>query len=145
MRSVERASLSGFLMAIGVFLSQSGDPRDEDSEWVCSLENDGAFWHLWPYFESLHATTGQIVEPYSIGVFTGHTLAPLRETLSAARQELLLKPPSWEVVTGKQIAPEERVARAVVSRDGLQSLLDILLKAVEDAGATGRCLTFFGD
>ncbi len=132
-------------MAIGVFLSHTGDPRDEDSEWVCSLESDGAFWHLWPYFESLYATTGQIVEPYSIGVFTGETLRPLRETLWAARQALLLKPPSWEVVTGKQTAPDERTVRAVVTRDGLERLLDILLKAVEDAAATGRCLTFFGD
>ena len=132
-------------MAIGVFLSHTGDPRDEDSEWVCSLENDGAFWHLWPYFESLYATTGQIIEPYSIGVFTGDTLVPLRETLSTARQALLQKPQSWEVVTGKQISPDERVVRAVVSRDGLESLLDILLKAVGNAGATGRCLTFFGD
>jgi hypothetical protein len=133
-------------MSLDLFL-QSGPemPPGGDGEYVCSLEDDGYYWFLEPFFGDLAEQTGQYVGLYGGAVFGGAALEVFQRTLAAARERTAAMPDRWEVVTGLRPGAVSDELRAEVVRAELEALLDRLDAAAARATAVGQYLKFFGD
>jgi hypothetical protein len=116
-----------------------------DHEYICSLDDDGYYWFLFPFFEDLAKQTGQWIDLYGGAAFAGQKLDDLARVLAVAREMVEKQPPAWEVVTGIREGPEPETIRSPVDRQQIRALLDTLEAAVRKAGVAGSYVTFVGD
>ena len=52
---------------------------------ICSFEDDGYYWFLYPLFEELAKETGQHIDLYDGAAFSGISLEALARTIASAR------------------------------------------------------------
>jgi hypothetical protein len=116
-----------------------------DYEYICSLDDDGYYWFLFPLFEDLAKQTGQWIDLYGGAAFAGPTLDDLARTLTAAGVLVEKQPPVWEVVIGVRMGPVPEEVRCAVDKQQIRALLDKLEAAVHKAKAAGTYVTFMGD
>jgi len=121
-------------------------PRSGNYEYVCSFADDeGDYWFLYPLFEKLRGETGLYIDLYDDAVFGGDALDALARTLSEAHELVAAQPERWEVVTGVQTYPVQKVLRATVNRRQVEMLVDNMSEAVSKAKTSGAYVRFAGD
>ena len=134
-------------MGLGVYLQSSpnrNQPAD-DAVYVCSLDNDGYYWHLYPAFEVLHESCGQMIDLYGDALFQGDLLASLEAALAAAHLQAVSQPERWEFVQTAIVVGAATEVRSPVYRSVLLTLLEELQAGVATARANGSCILFWGD
>ena len=104
--------------------------RDEP---IVTLEDNGYFWFLYPFFEELAAETGKWIDLYEAPVFVGQELKALKGTISMARGLIRKKPNTWKV---ENFSVEKKEFLILLRK--ISQIIDLAIK-------TKRCVTFFGD
>lgn len=134
-------------MVLTVGVLDSDDSCTADYSAGCSLEDNGAFWFLYPYFEALAESTGQWIDLYETAQFHGNELSKLLETLRTVVGDVRDQPESWEVLTRwtEKDGRRDKETYDTVQRRELEQLLQNLIAMAEQAKRLGQGLIFYGD
>ena len=140
----EEAVYRGRTVSLDLYLRKNGQ-ADGDPPAELSLEDDGYYWFLHPWFERLRAQCGKFLDLYGDVVFTADDFPRLRQLLDDASASAREQPASWEVCVGQQTRPMPRKIYHSVRRDQLMALLDDLRSIVSQAERTGQQIECIGD
>ena len=128
---------------VHVYLSKSINLR-KDAKYCLTIEDDGYFWYLYPYFEKIVEEPGQWIDLYETAVFFQDKLDSLSKALNEARDSISDKPNEWSVKVGEQIDPEKNELFSLVSKVKIIELIDELLKITKEAKEQNLYLLFYG-
>jgi hypothetical protein len=136
-------------MAADLFPGQSvRDSPALESDWAMHMDDDGYYWHLYPYFESAKLPCDhELIDLYGDNEIHGYELDRLRSKLVVARKDLSWRSDSWEVVTGwsdDHLAPESEI-RKKVDKQRLAETIDRLISLIDHCRDKGLKLCVFGD
>ena len=132
-------------MSLDIYVADAATPLERLSSPSLSLENDGYFWALYPYFSRLSSLTGQGVDLYSDAVFDSSLLPTFRSALAKARSAYAGGPPTFAVPVSTQLKPVLREVTETISRKTLLDLIQGLDALAENAETLQRHLVFIGD
>ena len=151
------SSVLRITMSLDVYIQ----PRPElpliggDFEPICqingngSVEEEGYYWFLYPFFKRLAEQTGQAIDLYGDAFFCGEALDALAQCLVAARSLVNAQPDVWEIHVGTQfgtqLRPVQKEIYSTVDKQQMVALLDKLDAAVRKAKGAGVYVNFIGD
>lgn len=129
-------------MAVGIGLSRSGPISKADYSAGVAFDDDGYYWHLYPYFEEVVKQTGQMVDLYGDAIFDVKHLPDLLATLKRAAASVRKRPKEWKVRIGWRGQDEvfEKVTKVTMQRM-LRDFIALVKLAIE----TKRKVVCFGD
>ncbi len=133
-------------MSLDVYVSK--DPVIVNGgEWtrMFALEDDGYYWFLWPLFEKLHQSTGELIDLYGGAVFSGEKLADLERFVREARDLIAHQPERWRVHVAMNYPPEHPEGSKEVTRAGFEILLEQFQNVLDEARRTTSSVIFYGD
>ncbi|MCA9620885.1 MAG: hypothetical protein KC731_17805 [Myxococcales bacterium] len=132
-------------MAADLGLGNSFD--DPDITYVVSLDDDGYYWFLYPYFEKANLDRRrELVDLYGGAVLDDYQLDRFEEELREARFDAANRPEGWAVLTGWNAHRcKDFEIRKPVVREQLLKLIDQLLELVSDARAKQLKVIVSGD
>lgn len=116
--------------------------RDEP---LFSLDDDGYFWFLHPFFNRLRAETGQEIDLYGQAIFQGEERLALARVLGEARRLAEAQPEFWGVVVGTRLLPKDEEIYKPVKRQRLLELLAHWQIIVDRALELERAVVCIGD
>jgi len=93
-----------------------GEPR-------LALEDDGYYWFLYPLFEKLAKTTGELIDLYGRAVFQAGSLEALQQTLSTAKALIEAQPTTWQVQVAL-LGPASSIRCRIPGRSGLHQQVE---------------------
>jgi hypothetical protein len=136
-------------MAADLFPGMSVDDSQAlQSDWTIHLDDDGYYWHLYPYFESAKLPSGgELIDLYGDNEVSGYQLDRLRSSMETARNDLCWRGDSWEVVTGwsgDDLSPETEIKQRV-DKYRLLELIDRLVSLIDYCVACELKLCIYGD
>jgi hypothetical protein len=113
------------------------------------LENDGYYWHLYPYFEAaklLTVSADELIDLYGSREIEGYELSRLREQMIVASKDLQWRGATWDVVTGwnEVVSPHTEI-REVVHKSEMLTLLDRLIALIDHCQTERLKLCVWGD
>ena len=79
-----------------------------NSPFDLSLDNDGYYWYMHPWFEELARETGRYIDLYGETEFTAQQIPRLRELLAQVRSTIEDRPRVWNVSIGTLTYPERK-------------------------------------
>jgi len=132
-------------MSLEIHVADAATPLAQLSSPSLSLENDGYYWALYPYFSHLSSLTGQGVDLYSDAVFDASILPTFRSALAKARLAYAGGPPTFAVPISMQLKPVRREVTETISRKTLLDLIQSLDALAQNAETLQRHLVFIGD
>jgi hypothetical protein len=128
-------------------LGLADGPDVHQAAFSVSFDNDAYYWFCFPFFETLGARTGQMIDLYGDAAFGGEHLEHFATTLAAIRSAAAKLPEVSSVCIGHQVvrdaAPEPLLAW--LNRPRLLQLLDQLDALVEEAQREGKWVACLGD
>ena len=110
-----------------------------------SFDNDGYYWFMHPWFETLAEQTGKYIDLYGGTEFSPIEFQRLRTITAEVRQRVLEQPTKWQVTTGWQTHPERKEILQEVNRDDFLKLLDDFESLMDRATSTGKSIECIGD
>lgn len=124
------------------------DTEAMSSGFSIHMDDDGYYWHLYPYFESAKLPCGhELIDLYGHNEIHGYELDRLRARLVVAQKDLAWRSDTWDVVTGwngHDITPESEIKRAVEKRKMLDTI-ERFLVLIDHCQSNGVKLCVFGD
>jgi hypothetical protein len=116
-------------------------PLKPDGKWPpefhTSLDDDGYYWFMYPYFEKLAAKTGQLLDLYGGATFEGEALQELRAIVATIREAVCKMPLQWEVQTGDSIGSYPHTTPPQPIYAGVERITFLALLAQLDAVVDG--------
>ena len=109
------------------------------------LEDDGYYWFLRPWLESLREQTGKYLDLFGDVIFTRDDFPRLRGLLDEARAVAVARSAEWDVCVGMQLHPAKGPIHESVQRDRVLATIDTFRALVEAAERSGRQLECLGD
>lgn len=109
------------------------------------LEDDGYYWFLHPWLESLREQTGKYLDLYGDVVFTRDDFPRLRRLLDEAQAFALARTAKWDVCVGMQLNPTKGPIHRPVQRDRVLAMIEAFRTLVAAAERSGRQLECLGD
>ena len=136
-------------MAADLFPANSvRDSEAMASEVAIHMDDNGYYWHLYPYFESAKLPCDhELIDLYGDNEISGYELDRLRARLIVAQQDLAWRSDAWDVVTGwngGDITPETEIKRSVEKRNMLDTI-ERFLALIDYCKSNGFKLCVFGD
>lgn len=137
---------------IGVGVGASAVPQPNEP--VLTLDDDPYYWFMSPLFESLYASTGQIIDLYGAASFSGSDLALVQAMLVDARNAVLQQPAQWEVCVGLPLVSRQTRTRkkaqfekrfATATKEHFLTILDQWDQIVLRARELQQAVVCFGD
>lgn len=116
--------------------------RDEP---MFSLDDDGYYWFLHPFFEKLRAETGQYIDLYGIASFQGDERTALARMLAEVRALVEAKPDSWVGYDESKLQPVYEEIPKPVKRLRFLELLTHWQIIVDRALELDRAVLCIGD
>lgn len=114
-------------------------------EKTITLDDDGYYWQLYPFFNGIAVESGQMIDLYGDARFTSSEFETLIEFLEAAKRFTNAQPDEWGIVSGVQIEPSIEAVVHTVARDVLRSLIDKLIAIAQKARAINCHVACVGD
>ena len=115
-------------------------PQTAPPVFSVTLDDDGYFWFLHPYFEQ----AGFHLELYGDLMFGTSELERVKKVLERAAEALESKPATFHVSIGKTVEPVEEVVSTVTKAD-FRDLLARLRRVIEEAERLGGYVECTGD
>lgn len=136
-------------MAADIFPGNSPDDLEGmKSKLAVHFDNDGLYWHLYPYFESAKLPSiFELVDLYGNSLIEEYEMTRLRQCLLAAKNDLSWRPDSWEMVTGwtgEECRPEAEIKKTV-TKAALISKIDALVALIDYCLTGKQKLCVMGD
>jgi len=110
-----------------------------------SFDDDGYYWFMHPWFETLAEQTGKYIDLYGGAEFSPIEFQRLRTITAEVRERILEQPTTWQVTTGWQTHPERKEILKEVNRDDFLRLLDDIESLMNKAASTGKSIECIGD
>lgn len=99
-----------------------------------TLDDDPLYWFLYPYFESLHDQTGQMIDLYADAEFKRNDRNTLLALIKQAEDVVRRQPDQWLFCTGRRTdkdpGPVFQLLRRQDLLDLLSSLHDLTVAAI---------------
>ncbi len=137
-------------MAIGIYIQKDTSiPQLFDNCFLQLDGDDGYYWFLYSFFESLAKQTGQMIDLSDDAFFHGVNLDLLNQTIQQARNQISHKLDVWEEFIGTILHKENRTRveklYSTVHKKKFEFILAKLENAIAEAKAKGMGIFFFGD
>jgi len=129
-------------MAIKItsFIPQEGEARVINEP--LSLQDDGVYWYLYPYFRNLYNRTGKMIDLYGIAQFAGDSLLELDSALDDLMKDVIAQPDEWDQKVGTRIKPEKRTLYDRITKRNVLATIK-LLKNVTSEGIKNNAVIVF--
>ena len=112
------------------------------------VDDNGYYWHLYPYFESAKLPCGhELVDLYGSNAIDGYELDRLRAKMIVAKNDLSWRPESWDVVTGwdgHDIRSQNEIKK-IVDKAKMVELIDRLIALIDHCKTNELKLCVYGD
>ena len=116
------------------------------NEYVCSFDNEGYYWLLYPMLKDLAEQTGQLIDLYGLAIFADDALDALEQTLIAAHALVDAQPDVWHVRTGIRMKPlPVSEIHSEVDKQQMNAWLESIEVEVHKAKIAGNYVVFYGD
>ena len=109
------------------------------------FHNDGQYWFLHPWFETIAHRTGKYIDLYGDVILARDDFSLLRTMFRDARKRLSTQPAAFEVCVGRQTHPTVGDLYRTVQKAELTALLDQFEALVEEAEREGGWIECLGD
>ncbi len=110
-----------------------------------SFDDDGYYWFMHPWFESLAKQTGKYIDLYGRVEFSPSEFPRLRDITAEVRERIRQQPTSWQVTTGWQTHPLRKEITKKVNRSDFLRLLDAFDRLMDTASSTGESIECIED
>lgn len=107
-----------------------------------SLQDDGVYWYLYPYFRNLYNRTGKMIDLYGIAQFAGDSLLELDSALDDLMKDVIAQPDEWDQKVGTRIKPEKRTLYDRITKRNVLATIK-LLKNVTSEGIKNNAVIVF--
>ena len=135
-------------MALDVYLQKDNSLPEICENRFLSFEDDGYFWFLYPFFESISKQTNQKIDRCEDAFFKGKDLDLFDKMIEQAKEVIIQKPDIWQEFIGTVVHKGERKVEKIYStvhKKELESMLIKLEKATIKAKKNEIGIFFFGD
>ena len=132
-------------MSLDIGIGKSSTSGFVKGEPLLSLDDDGYYWFLHPFFERLAADTGQYIDLYDHASFSEQDVVALEQMLLTVRAHVESQPQTWEVSIGTQVTPDIKEVYETVQRKQLLKLITRFQQVVTRAKELGRPVVCLGD
>ncbi len=133
-------------MALDVWI---GNPKRFIGGPAVSFEPEAYYTFLFPLFEELAESCGQVIDLYDGAMFEPDALAPVLELVDKAHALISSQPEEFEVHMGTNLGsylePENEEIYYTVKRDEYLAFIAKLRSAVLDSRRRNKPLLFVGD
>lgn len=109
------------------------------------LKDDGYYWFLHPWLESLREQTGKYLDLYGDVIFTCDDFPRLRGILDEARAVAIAQTARWDVCVGVQVHPAKGPIHKPVQRDRVLAMVEAFRTLIDAAERSGRQIECIGD
>ena len=135
-------------MSLDIGIGKSSTSGFVKGEPLLSLDDDGYYWFLHPFFERLAADTGQYIDLYDHASFSEQDVVALEQMLLTVRAHVESQPDTWEVCVGTQATPDTPDVKEVyktVQRELFMDLIARFQQVITRAKELGRPVVCLGD
>jgi len=125
-----------------------GDPNQLsfiDGEPVMEFDDDAYYWFLFPFFEALAKSTGQMFDLYDDAAFTGASIENLLGILKEARALAEKQPKSWLLHVGTRTDRTPTPIFEEINRVDLIERIQKLMEVAARAKSLGQAVVCVGD
>jgi len=122
-------------------------PQEEGAHIVkepLSLQDNGVYWYLYPYFLNLFKRTGEMIDLYGIARFTGNTLLEFDSTLADLIKTVIAQPDEWDQKVGTLIKPEKKVLYERIAKSDVLATVNLLKKITSEGIKNNAVIVFEG-
>lgn len=107
-------------MAVDIVLTVNGKEPEYNEETSIGFDDEGDYWFLQPFFETLRTKTSETIDLYDDCIFENKNLQKLKTELVIEIDRLKLDSKNkWDVHTGTQTRPIKKVIYKPVIKDDL--------------------------
>lgn len=133
-------------MSLDVYISSTKKINYEAEGLDFTLEDDGYYWYMFPFFESIRKSHNLMIDLYGYEIFFEKDLNILETQMLKISKSIEDKPEVWEVKVGERNFILKKVELFnYVNKKQFKELIQKFLNGIERARNDGKYLIFYGD
>ncbi len=131
--------MTSSLMSLSIYI------KDETEAGFVSFDSDdGLYWFLYPYFESVYEETGQMVDLYGYAIFEHELLLELFLRLEEGLTKVNEQPDQWHQSIGRNAKTGEELYVDVDRNESIKRI-ELMMSLTNKAYNDGKSLECLGD